>query len=85
VLATQVDRWHEAQRLKAYLGAMEASVAGLGADERQAAEEWLAWARQYRDHVDPLGEQLRLPPDPEFTAEVIAPFMRGLSPYGPGT
>lgn len=83
VLAAQVDRWHEVQRLDAYLEAMDARVAGLEPESRQTAQEWLGWARQYRQLVDPLGQPLHLPPDPEFKANVIAPFMQGLSPYGP--
>lgn len=44
---------------------------------------WLDRARQHRKQADPLRQPLRLLPDPEFTADVIAPFMRGWSPYGP--
>jgi hypothetical protein len=83
VLAAQVDRWHEAQRLDAYLDAMETRVAGLEPEARQTAQAWLGWARQFRQQPDPLGQPLHLPTDPEFKADVIAPFMRGLSPYGP--
>ena len=83
VLAEQVGRWHDAQRLDAYLHAMQARVADLDPCEQQAAREWLAWAQQHRKRLDPLGQPLRLPPDPEFAPDVIAPFMRGWSPYGP--
>ena len=83
VLTAQVDRWHEAQRFDAYLQAMEARLAELDPEEKQAAGEWLTWARQHRQRVDPLTQPLGLPPDPEFKADVLAPFMRGLSPYGP--
>ncbi|MEP9364003.1 hypothetical protein ABLE68_13625 [Nocardioides sp. CN2-186] len=83
VLLAQVEGWHEAHRLDAYLNAMEARVTRLGSGDRKAAEEWMAWAQNYRQRIDPLSRELCLPPDPQFSAEVIAPFMRGLSPYGP--
>ena len=83
VLADQVERWHQIQRLDAYLHAMQATIADLNPAEHEAATEWLAWARQHRKRIDPLGQPLRLPADPRFTAEVITPFMQGWSAYGP--
>jgi hypothetical protein len=83
VLADQVERWHQIQRLDAYLHAMQATIGDLNPAEHEAATEWLAWARQHRKQLDPLGQPLRLPADPRFTAEVITPFMQGWSAYGP--
>jgi hypothetical protein len=83
VLADQVERWHQIQRIDAYLHAMESTIADPNPAEQNPAREWLAWARQYRARVSPLGQPLRLPPDPQFTADLIAPFMQGWSAYGP--
>lgn len=84
VLLRQIERWQQANEIDAYLEAMSSRVDTLPeGDEKAAAGEWLAWARQYRSHIDPLAQPLALPKDPDFTAEVIKPFMGGLSPYGP--
>ena len=55
----------------------------VGSIGEAAAEEWLAWVGEHRRRVDPLGQPLRPPADPEFTPHRLAPFMRGLSPFGP--
>ena len=78
-----MDRWHEVQRLETYLDAMQTRLALLAPAERQSAREWLLWVRQYRDRINPLRHPLLMPPDPEFTPNLIAPFMPGWSAYGP--
>jgi hypothetical protein len=79
----QADQ-RQACRLGAYLDAMARRVEAWDGDERAAAEEWLVWSRPYSGHgLDPLSQPLRIPDDPEFTADVLAPFMQGLSPHGP--
>lgn len=83
-LARQIERWRQANEVDAYVAAMSAKVEALpDGDDKLAAGEWLAWAREHRERLDPLAQPLRLPADPEFSADVIKPFMRGLSPYGP--
>lgn len=83
VLATQVARWQETLQLDGFIRAMESNLAVLEPEDRAAAEEWLAWVGEHRRRVDPLAQPLRPPPDPEFTPDRLAPFMRGLSPFGP--
>lgn len=61
---------------------MQTRVASIDLAEREEAEAWLSWARRHRERIDPLHLSLRLPPDPEFTPDVIAPFMPGRSPHG---
>lgn len=85
MLMGQVERWKQANEIDAYLHAMAARVDELEGDERTDAEAWLAWVREYRTRIDPLGKRLSVTPDPEFTADALRPFMRGLSPYGPAT
>jgi hypothetical protein len=84
VLQEQVRAWELATSLCAYVAAMEARIAGCAdPDEREAAEQWLRWAREYAEQVDPLNRVLRMPTDPKPTAEALAPFMKGWDPNGP--
>jgi hypothetical protein len=83
VLAEQVDQWRRARELDDYLAALRARIGSLQGAQAEAAQAWLEWASGYRERLDPLSRPLRLPDDPEPTAEALRPFMRGLSPYGP--
>lgn len=84
VLREQVQRWELANQVRAYLDAMEARLAdGLSRDEREDAEAWIRWARDYAERIDPLNSKQSMPQDPEPTHEALAPFMKGWSPYGP--
>lgn len=84
-LIRQVEQWKQANEVDAYVRAMAARIEALEGEERTAAMEWLDWARGFRARIDPLGRRLAMPPDPTLTADALAPFMRGLSPYGPAT
>jgi hypothetical protein len=57
------------------------TVAG---EERSAAEAWLRWAQAYRAELDPVSQPPTMPEDPRVTPDILAPFMRGVSPYGAG-
>lgn len=82
-LLRQVEEWKQAYEIDAYLRAMAARIEALEGEERGEAEAWLDWAREYLTRIDPLGKRLSVPPDPEFTADALSPFMDGLSPYRP--
>jgi hypothetical protein len=57
VLTAQLDQWRLARDLDAYLTQMAAVVTAISSKtERTAAEQWLAWVRQYRQRIDPLGQ-----------------------------
>lgn len=85
-LMKQAEQWEQANQLDAYLHAMVQRVEELdGEEEKTAAAEWLTWAKEYRQRLEPLRQTLRLPADPEFTPDALAPFMRGMSPYGPSS
>ena len=48
--------WHEAERVRAYLGALAEAVEArryVPAD-RAVFDRWLAWAGRYADAIDPL-------------------------------
>lgn len=85
VLMGQVEHWKQANEIGAYLRAMAARIKELEGEERTDAMAWLDWTREFRARIDPLGQRLALPPDPEFTTDALAPFMRGLSRFGPAT
>jgi hypothetical protein len=85
VLMGQVEHWRQANEIDAYLRAMAAQIEALEGEEQITAMAWLDWTREFRERIDPLGQRLAMPPDPEFTTDALAPFMRGLSPYGPAT
>ncbi len=83
VLREQVARWEFASRLRAYLHEMEARVAGMDdSSEKKAAHEWMHWARDFVEQIDPSLLELKMPSDPDPTPEALKPFMRG-NPYGP--
>lgn len=84
-LIAQVEQWRQAKKIDAYLRAMAARIEALEGAERTAATAWLDWARQFRAQIDPLGKPLAVPHDPEFTADALVPFMRGLSPHRAAT
>jgi hypothetical protein len=82
-LLEEAADWRKARELDEYLTALTAHVAPLTGQQREDADAWVAWVRDYRTIIDPLSHPLRLPTDPKFTPDVIQPFMRGLSAYGP--
>jgi hypothetical protein len=83
ILAEQVERWLECRNLDVYLEAADQTAAAMTGESGERAIEWLAWARGYRQRLDPLAKDLRMPATPTFTGEDLRPFMNGLSPYGP--
>jgi hypothetical protein len=84
VLLERSHAYQKTLQVAAYLAAAEKRSATLVGVERIAADEWLAWARQHVADSDPLAaEHLTMPSDPNITAEMLNPFMQGLSPYGP--
>ncbi|GIJ51657.1 hypothetical protein Val02_85430 [Virgisporangium aliadipatigenens] len=69
VLHDQVKRWERAARTRAYVAAMRTEIetraaaldTGNGGGEVARAWEWLAWAEQHVDDIDPLTQPLALP------------------------
>lgn len=50
----QVDAWYASERLRRYVEAMRERAAGLEGAERVAADEWVTWAEQRLEGLDPL-------------------------------
>ncbi|SDS52900.1 hypothetical protein [Microterricola viridarii] len=84
VLARQVAKWREVAAIREYAGEMEQRVL-VEADggKRAAVLEWVQWAREYADRVDPLRGRIRLPAPPEATYAALQPFMGSWSANGP--
>ena len=71
--------------LNGYIDAMDRAAKQEVDDEaRSRAGEWISWARQYVELVDPLNKELAMPDDPEPTDEDLRPYLptrRGLLGY----
>lgn len=84
VLRAQVTNWRLGKDLDEYLPAMETRIAAIGSEhERDAAIEWLNWARTYRQSIDPLTKPLVIPTTRKPSPEDLKPFLGGWSPYTP--
>lgn len=78
-LRKQSDAWHEAQRLRRYCDALDTAHG-----HRPETQEWLTWARDYADRLDPLAEPPTIPAPPEATAEALQEHLPdGWSAQGP--
>jgi hypothetical protein len=63
---------------------MEARIAAIASQqERDAAMEWLNWARAYRQSIDPLMRPLAVPVTRKPLPEDLKPFLEGWNPYTP--
>lgn len=79
-LQRQVVRWQEADATRRYCQALEQHAG----DREHQVGEWIEWARQYADWIDPLLNPSGMPADPDATPDALRPFLgRGWSPYGP--
>jgi hypothetical protein len=83
VLAHQAASWRKANDLREYVRAME-EVAGCAKDAVQAhgALDWIQWARDYANRLDPLEKPISLPEDPEPTDEALEPFLPRRNHHG---
>lgn len=85
VLRGQLADWQLGNDLDEYLAAMEARLLTLSnVRKRTAAAEWLAWAKEYRQSINPLAKPLAVPSIPKPKPDELNPFLHGCSPYGPG-
>ncbi|GAA1439335.1 hypothetical protein GCM10009641_46810 [Mycobacterium cookii] len=83
VLRDQVERWEDARRLDEFLQALDDHIATMSQPEAAAsAVEWRRWVARYTAQRSPFRQPVRMPPEVEPSAQDLAPFMRGLNPYG---
>ncbi|MFO0816286.1 MAG: hypothetical protein U1A77_00005 [Pirellulales bacterium] len=62
-LRKAVPRWENAQRIKDYIRAVRDEAIRRGGEIDEASEigQWLRWAEQYLDAVNPLSHRVELP------------------------
>jgi len=76
ILDEQVTAWTRARQLNNYLTALTAIVEAITEPEdKAAAVEWLTWARNHADCLNPLNATIAMPPDPEPTWTALQPHM----------
>lgn len=78
-LDRQLDAWDKANRIRAYCHALDQLD-----DDRPDRHDWIAWARDYADRLDPRGRNDQAPADVEPRPEDLRPFLgRQWNPYRP--
>jgi len=81
-LRDQVRRWDEAARIRAFVDDVRAGLATPSGLEPKV-EEWLAWANDHADAIDPLLGTVHMPDPPVPTPSALMPLLDGWSPHGP--
>lgn len=81
-LYDQIERWERASKIRACVASVRSvSVAPLAVDPK--AEEWLSWATDHADAIDPLLGPVYMPEPPKPAHAALEPFLGGWSTYGP--
>ena len=76
VLRGQLADWQLGNDLDEYLAAMQASILTLtSVKEQNTATAWLAWAKEYRQSIDPLAKPLAMPPVPKPKPDELKPYL----------
>lgn len=76
VFLAQVEQWHSTNRIREFLAAMEAAVAGLpDGDAKLEASDWMRWCQSCTSALDPLETALHFPEDPESSGDALRPFL----------
>lgn len=84
VLLDQARRWEQTSLLRRYIAELTDLVDQLDEGEACAkAQAWVSWCTSYVASVDPLRQPIQGPGPVDPRPELLAPFMRGMSPYGP--
>lgn len=63
-LRTGVDSWRFASQAREYLAALRAAFADSPVEVPSADAEWLKWADEYIDSIDPIKKAARRPTEP---------------------
>jgi hypothetical protein len=78
VLADEVERWEEAERIRTYCAA-----AAERHPDNPGTSAWVAWARDRADRIDPLATAPGAPAFPAASPGDLKPFLDGWDPYDP--
>lgn len=57
-LSKNLERWNQRQQILEFVAAVEAKLNSSGYDEPEPVREWIAWANDYANRIDPLNERL---------------------------
>lgn len=81
----QMEKWSEAEQLRAYAAAVAEAANQLSGDEHDLAVEWSAWLQSQAKTIDPTGDPVRLRWDPKKGDDwEISKYMpRGWSAHHP--
>jgi hypothetical protein len=78
-LRAQADAWQQAEELRRYCNAAEATYG-----DRSDTTEWLNWARAFASELDPLTEPPTMPALGEVGPEDLQPYLPdGWSAHAP--
>ncbi|NSY70315.1 hypothetical protein G6L35_13875 [Agrobacterium tumefaciens] len=58
ILKEQASQYHEAEKLRAYIGNVKLKLTSLPPNDRSGVEEWIAWAESSIEQLDPLSSGL---------------------------
>jgi hypothetical protein len=81
-LRRQVDDRRHASEIRALVAAARDAAGATWAIDPKT-EEWLTWASDHADEIDPLRAPMHMLDPPEATSSALQPFLDGWSPYGP--
>ena len=81
VRRSQTEAWRHASEIRSFIHAVRARE-GEGCPMGAGTNEWLAWAEEHADSIDPILGPLLAPDPSEPTRAALEPFLTGWSPYG---
>lgn len=83
-LRRQVAHWREVQEINAFCEAVQ-HIAAHAPNPLQAHSmlEWISWARDYVERIDPLHQDLGMPIVPEPSSSDLKPYLHGWSTEEP--
>ncbi|WP_042365863.1 hypothetical protein [Streptacidiphilus neutrinimicus] len=80
----QTESWRLAVNIRDYCNALEQRLRTEPTDSpANAVSEWIEWAREHADSIDPLQHLSSLVEEPVITSDELRPHLGGWSPHGP--
>lgn len=68
-LVKSLEEWERANRLRRFCEAARSRIDELEGEDRERAEDWLAWALEHARALDPLEQRLEATTDPGVELE----------------
>jgi hypothetical protein len=81
-LRERIDEAREAEDIRAYAAALRSSAETVDLP-RDDVIAWATWAQIYADEIGPVRNRAGTPATPEPGRDNLAPYLNGLSPWGP--